>query len=324
MCNACNHRSLWPRLRSLGCSIWAMGWLRRPLAWKCPLRAPKGGVTLQKAWLPQMAYSARIGRQIWIHVGGRKNQSGQGEWCWVRQPKKTPPRRPKWASFSPVLSCGCVGGCCVARLAMTITSAHIPATVWNARYVMFMIHIWMQEIIHCHWLLVVVDLAGAQELTQYLVWDEDGEEEVEDTVTSSLFEAVDRDRDDKEKTGKDGKKPPVVKKTKKKKAGKKGKKKAKKSKGRKRKSTSSSSTSSESEQDSSSSSSSVTWTHISFQVYIRVCMIDMHHACIAWENTYAVDSSCLPNMFTIWRSFLVAGVDFTSKDVMKRSFTWEK
>ena len=123
---------------------------------------------------------------------------------------------------------------------------------------MFMIHIWMQEIIHCHWLLVVVDLAGAQELTQYLVWDEDGEEEVEDTVTSSLFEAVDRDRDDREKTGKDGKKPPVVKKTKKKKAGKKGKKKAKKSKGRKRKSTSSSSTSSESEQDSSSSSSSVT------------------------------------------------------------------
>eukprot|EP00435_Cladocopium_sp_Y103_P061023 s127_g22.t1 len=91
------------------------------------------------------------------------------------------------------------------------------------------------------------------ELTQYLVWDEDAEEEVEDTVTSSFFEAVDRDRET-EKTGTEEKQKTSVKKNKKKKAGKKTKK-AKKSKGRKRKSTSSSSTSSESEQSSSSSSS---------------------------------------------------------------------
>ena len=105
-------------------------------------------------------------------------------------------------------------------------------------------------------LLAVVDLAGAQELTQYLVWDEDGEEEVEDTVTSSLFEAVDNDRDT-EKPGREGKKKTSAKTNKKKKVGKRSKK-AKKSKGRKRKSTDSSSTSLESEQDSSSSSSSVT------------------------------------------------------------------
>ena len=109
MC-ACHYRSSWPRLRSLGCSVWTVGWLWRPLAWKCSLPAPKGGVTLQKAWLPQMAYGVRAGCQIRIIHSGRQDQSRKGEWSWMRQPKKTPPRRPKWASFSPVLGCGCVGG----------------------------------------------------------------------------------------------------------------------------------------------------------------------------------------------------------------------
>ena len=131
-------------------------------------------------------------------------------------------------------------------------------------------------------LLAVFDLAGAQELTQYLVWDEDGEEEVEDTVTSTLFEAVDRDRDTENAgAGAEGRKPRKSVKDKKKKVGKKGKKakKSKKSKGRKRKSTDSSSTSSESEQkDSSSSSSSVTWMHISLQVCMHVTWL--RYACM--------------------------------------------
>lgn len=145
-----------------------------------------------------------------------------------------------------------------------ITSAHIHDTVQNTCYVHDDSHMDVGDYL-LPWLLLllaVFDLAGAQELTQYLVWDEDGEEEVEDTVTSTLFEAVDRDRDTENAgAGAEGRKPRKSVKHKKKKVGKKGKKakKSKKSKGRKRKSTDSSSTSSESEQkDSSSSSSSVT------------------------------------------------------------------
>lgn len=37
------------------------------------------------------------------------------------------------------------------------------------------------------------DVPGDPELRQYLVWDVDGEEDIDDTVTSSLFQAVDRD-----------------------------------------------------------------------------------------------------------------------------------
>ena len=74
------------------------------------------------------------------------------------------------------------------------------------------------------------DVHVAQELRQYLVWDVDAEEDIDDTVTSSLFQAMDRDTKEKPKG------------------------KAEKTK-RKRKRSSSSST----EKDSDSSSSSASW-----------------------------------------------------------------
>ena len=147
MC-ACNYGSSWLRLRSPGCSLWAVGWLWGTLAWKRSVPAPKGGVTLQKAGLQEVAHGDRTGCQIRIIVSGRKDQSCQRKWSWLRQPKKAPPRRPKWASFSPVLGCGCVGGVasldylCI-RMNMNISQAHTFMIQFKIRVMFMMIHIWM-------------------------------------------------------------------------------------------------------------------------------------------------------------------------------------
>ncbi|CAL1127245.1 unnamed protein product [Cladocopium goreaui] len=90
------------------------------------------------------------------------------------------------------------------------------------------------------------DCPGDREMDQYLVWDQDSEEDQEDHVTSTLFEAVDREKSrerKKESKPKDSKK-------KKKKTSKKGKKR-----GRASSSDSSSKPSTDSSDDASSSSS---------------------------------------------------------------------
>ena len=74
----------------------------------------------------------------------------------------------------------------------------------------------------------------AQDLRQYLVWDVDAEEDIDDTVTSSLFQAMDRDTKTNPKSTKADKK-------------------------KKRKRSSSSPTS---EKDSDSSSSSDSWIKV--------------------------------------------------------------
>eukprot|EP00435_Cladocopium_sp_Y103_P067635 s30_g30.t1 len=88
------------------------------------------------------------------------------------------------------------------------------------------------------------EICREQETRQYLVWDQDGEEETEDVVTAQLFEAADRDDDD-DGGKKKAKKKRGAKKTKAGKASRKGSKKKKKAK----------CSSSESDESSESSSS---------------------------------------------------------------------
>lgn len=99
----------------------------------------------------------------------------------------------------------------------------------------------------------------SKDLKQYLVYDADSVEDTTDEVTSNLFAAVDRDREDE---GKDDRKSNRQG-TKKKSTRNKKKSKKKKAKGGKKKSSSSSSSdsseSSETKSDSKSSDSSDTW-----------------------------------------------------------------
>ena len=91
---------------------------------------------------------------------------------------------------------------------------------------------------------------STEDMDQYLIWDIDSQEDLEDQVTTTLFEAVDREKSKERKkdskTKKDGKK--------KKKTSKKGKKR-----GRSSSSNSSSKSSDSSSDDSSSKSSSEAW-----------------------------------------------------------------
>ena len=64
----------------------------------------------------------------------------------------------------------------------------------------FIMHILEFVILHSPYLSRWYQLSQhAQELFQFLIWDEHSEENIEDTITSSLFSALDDDRDKKKK-----------------------------------------------------------------------------------------------------------------------------
>ena len=111
-----------------------------------------------------------------------------------------------------------------------------------------------------------------KDMKQYLVWDADSIEDTTDEVTSNLFAAVDRDREQKDEGDKRPKRSKTQSKDKKKKG-----KNSKKKKSKKKKSSSSSSSKSESSSSSDGSESSSDSSEAWRKNYMYIWNIYMFH-----------------------------------------------